>query len=133
MKIYLLRHGETDWSKEGRLQGHTDIPMNEKGIEQINLIADFLNRADEKIDVIISSPLTRARKSAEIIADKIGIKMEDIISEQGLIERHFGAGEGLTLGERNIKFQGKPYPNIESVEDLCKRANTVIFKYVKDF
>ena len=133
MKIYLLRHGETDWSKEGRLQGHTDIPMNEKGIEQIKDAGDFLIRTGEIIDIIITSPLIRAKRSAEIIADKIGYDKKDIIVEQGFIERCFGLGEDLTKEERNAKFSGKGYPNVESVEDLCERAGIAITKYINEY
>lgn len=133
MKIYLLRHGETNWSKEGRLQGHTDIPMNEKGIEQINIAGDFLFRTGEIIDLIISSPLVRAWKSAEIVADKIGYKKEDIVLEQDFIERSFGLGEGLTQEQRNVRFPDRRYPNVESVEDLCERAGIAITKCVKKY
>jgi len=76
MKIYLLRHGETDWYKEGRLQGHTDIPLNQNGIMQINLAGDYLVLINEIIDVVISSPLMRAVKSAEIISMKVGYQPE---------------------------------------------------------
>lgn len=133
MKIYLLRHGETDWSKVGRLQGHTDIPMNEKGILQINTAGEYLRYRCEAIDVIISSPLVRAWKSAEIVADKIGYIKEDIVIEKGFIERSFGMGEGLTLEERNERFCNNDYPNIESIENLCIRAEKAITQCVKKF
>ena len=55
MNIYLLRHGETDWNQEGRLQGHTDIPLNQNGRVQINYAAEILTNLHADIDLIISS------------------------------------------------------------------------------
>jgi len=133
MKIYLLRHGETDWSKEGRLQGHTDIPMNENGIKQIEAVGDYFLQTRMKIDVVISGPLVRALRSAEIVAEKIGYSKDNIMIEQGFIERCFGSGEGLTQKERKIKFTERGCPNVESVEDLCERAGITIKKYVRQF
>ena len=66
MDLYLLRHGETDWNKAGLLQGHTDIPLNENGRKQMRETARKLGDLGVKMDVILSSPLHRARESAEI-------------------------------------------------------------------
>ena len=139
MKIYLLRHGETDWNKAGRLQGHTDIPMNENGIEQISRAGEFFAREVKHIDVIISSPLVRALKSAEIIADKIGYKKENIIVEPNFIERSFGYREGLTKEEqesltekeKDYRISDKGYA--ETVEDICRRGGAAIKKYVEKY
>jgi len=133
MKIYLLRHGETNWSKDGRLQGHINIPMNEKGIRQVNAAGELLSQTGEIIDLIITSPLIRARKSAEIIADKIGYNKEDIVIEYGFIERNFGLEEGLTSEERKMKFPDGRNPDIESVRDLCERAGNTIAKYINEY
>ena len=65
MKIYLIRHGETDWNLEQRLQGATDIPLNENGLELARETAKGLQ--DVPFDVVYTSPLTRARQTAEII------------------------------------------------------------------
>ena len=134
MKIYLLRHGETDWSKVGRLQGHTDNPLNERGIRQICDAGDYFLREGETIDVIVSSPLIRARKSAEIIADKIGYDKGDIVIEQGLIERCFGPKEGLT-GEEFATLTAKERAEriaekgaAETVDEICERAGVAIQK-----
>ena len=72
MKIYLLRHGATDWAEEGRIQGHTDNPLNPHGKSQAASAGCFFARMNERIDIIVSSPLLRAFQSAEIVADKIG-------------------------------------------------------------
>ena len=71
MKIYLLRHGETDWNIEGRLQGRMDIPMNESGKEQIKAIGQFLKDSGFCVGRIISSPLLRAKQTTEIISKTI--------------------------------------------------------------
>lgn len=134
MKIFLLRHGETNWNSEGRLQGHQDIPMNEKGIQQVQKAGELLLHKKEKIDKIISSPLLRAKQSAKIVASQLGYPKEDIIIEPGFIERDFGLGEGLTLEERKQKFPLEyVYPNMESLENLCKRAEAAITKCVKEY
>ena len=72
MKIYLARHGETDWNSEKRFQGHRDIPMNETGIRQMEELARRIRDKGITFTGIISSPLKRARKSAEMIAEKTG-------------------------------------------------------------
>ena len=69
--FYLIRHGQTDWNVEHKLQGQKDIPMNDEGIRQMNDLADKLAETGLTFDLIISSPLDRAKTSAEIIAEKI--------------------------------------------------------------
>ncbi len=88
----LFRHGQTDWNINFLLQGVTDIPMNETGIEQIKLAAKAIKAEDW--DVILTSPLTRAKQTAEIIASENGFS--EIIEQQLLIERSFGEAEGLS-------------------------------------
>lgn len=68
MEICLVRHGETDWNKVGKIQGHTDIELNENGIRQAYACAEYLNNAP--FELIITSPLKRAKQTAEIIAEK---------------------------------------------------------------
>lgn len=87
--FYFLRHGETDWNKVGRLQGFTDIPLNETGRAQARDVVRVLER--HPIDRIVASPLSRARETADIINT---VLKKPIIEEQGLRERHFGIFEG---------------------------------------
>ena len=129
LRIYLLRHGETDWNKEERLQGHKDILMNEQGIMQIKEVASHIHSNSMEIDVIISSPLCRARMSAEIVAEEIGYFCKNIIIEPLFIERSFGNAEGLTKEERSDKSE-EEY-GMESVEMLCERAKKGITKYIE--
>ena len=66
--IGFVRHGVTAWNKEGRAQGNTDVPLDEEGIEMAERVADRIQL--EEWDVIYTSPLVRAKKTAEIIAEK---------------------------------------------------------------
>ncbi len=123
MNIYLLRHGETDWNREGRLQGRTDIPLNEAGREQVRRAADILAARAPDIELIITSPLARARESAEIAAGRLsGAGGAAILTEPLLTERSYGAGEGTTPEERAAKFPDGIYPGKESWEALLQRG-----------
>ena len=133
MNIYLVRHGETDWNREERLQGHTDIPLNQNGRLQINHAAEVLENLCVDIDLIISSPLLRAYESAEIFAEKLSYEKDNIVTEPLLIERCFGVGEGLTIGERKEKYPDNIYPEMESFKDLIERAHSVFDKIVKSY
>lgn len=128
MNIYLIRHGETDWNQAGRLQGHTDIALNEKGKMQVDGVALMMERLGVKMDRIISSPLLRARESAEIVAERLGYQKERISVEDLLIECCFGAGEGMTAKERKAKYPDAAYPGREFFEDLVKRAHAAFEK-----
>ena len=89
MIIYLMRHGETEWNKEGRLQGQSDIPLNELGLELAKKTAEGLQ--DVPFDAVFSSPLQRALVTAEII---VGDRKLPVATDDRLKEIHFGAGEG---------------------------------------
>ena len=130
MNIYMLRHGETDWNQVGRLQGHTDIPLNQAGKEQINVAAETLIGLGIDIDLIYASPLARAHESAEIVADRLGYGKKNVIIEPLLVERSFGVGEGMTLSERTEQYPGRNYPGMESFEQLIERAHQVFQKIV---
>ena len=87
----LVRHGQTDWNAERRLQGATDIPLNDVGREQAREAVATL--ADYQWDAIVSSPLSRAAETADLIAEGLGLTVARRIPE--LIERSFGPAEGL--------------------------------------
>ena len=137
MSIYLLRHGETDWNKEGRIQGHTDIPLNQNGRLQIAQTAAGLAGICPDMDLILCSPLSRARESARIAADRLSYPEDRIIEEQLLIERCFGEAEGLTAAEREEKYPNYQYsdtgyyfPGMESFDDLMGRARNAMERIV---
>ena len=101
--LLLVRHGETDWNAEGRLQGHTDRPLNEFGRRQARALAERL--AGDGIDAIYASDLARARETAEIVGARVGLP---VLLEPGLRERNWGNWEGLTGPERDrVEYAGE--------------------------
>lgn len=117
MEIALVRHGQTDYNRDGRLQGSSDIPLNETGIAQAGEAARLL--ADETWDAVVSSPLERAAVTADIIAAQLDL---DVAGRYpSLIERAYGEAEGLTKHEAIARF-GDDWPGEESYDDLQRRA-----------
>lgn len=127
MKIYLLRHGQTDWNLEGKMQGRKDIPMNDTGIKQMMELSEHLRKMNFHVDFIISSPLNRAKESAKIVAETIGFE-GNIVYDEDFIERSFGLAEGL-VWTKDLNLNDEKYA-VETVEDVCKRAKIAIDKYM---
>lgn len=98
MKFYFVRHGETDWNVEKKIQGSTDVPLNENGLYQARTLADKLVSGHYQIDRVYTSPQLRASVTAQIAAASIGV---ECIPLQDLIEMDFG------------KWEGDNWPNIE--------------------
>ena len=127
MKIFITRHGQTEWNALGRLQGRKDIELNEVGKEQALTTGEKIK--DEKIDIIITSPLKRARKTAEIINETVKC---NIIFEDSLKERGYGIFEGMIRKEINDElinsdilnnyYINKEYKEIETIQSLCSRV-----------
>lgn len=92
--FYFVRHGETDWNKAGRIQGHTDIPLNETGRAQAEQVVSILARMP--IHRIVASSLSRAYETASII--NAGLQ-KPLAVDEGLKERHFGEYEGLSISD----------------------------------
>jgi len=90
--LYFIRHGQTDWNLQKKIQGITDIPLNETGIREAQSAA--IEIAKKKWDRIISSPLLRARQTAEILNQNIGLKLE---TDERLREFDLGDLEGQPL------------------------------------
>lgn len=123
MFIGLVRHGETDWNAGGILQGQTDIPLNANGLKQAAALAERL-KGEEKIwDAVISSDLSRARTTAEIIAKRLDIPM--LAPDIRLRERYFGEVEGTTEAQREEKW-GSDWRNLnlgaETDEEMRARG-----------
>ena len=101
--LLLVRHGETDWNASGRLQGHTDRPLNDYGRRQARELADRL--ADDGIAAIYTSDLSRAKETAEIVGARLGLP---VVIDADLRERNWGSWEGLTPSERDaVAFEGE--------------------------
>ncbi len=125
MKLYVMRHGQTDWNVLGKVQGATDIELNEIGLEQAQNAKQELHQYN--IDMIFCSPLKRTRKTAEIINED---KKVPIVYEDKLIERYFGELEGSKPMEDEIfqKYNFWDYEadikicQVESVKEICQRV-----------
>ncbi len=133
MKLLLTRHGQTDWNVKGKIQGMTDTELNETGIKQAKQVREKL--LNENIDVIITSPLKRARKTAEIIGEGRHIP---IIYDERIRERCFGKFEGLTPNEFdfsqiwNYKLN-KHYEGAESTGELFDRVTDFLDKIKEEY
>jgi uncharacterized phosphatase len=121
-QICLIRHGETDWNYFGRIQGSTDIPLNDRGRDQARSVARYLGREDW--DCIYSSPLSRAFDTATAIAGETGIS--DIVTDPRLRERDFGEAEGIEVAMRGEVYGIGPIPGAETREDVQVRALEVL-------
>jgi probable phosphoglycerate mutase len=119
-EILLARHGETDWNRARRVQGHTDVPLNAAGFEQADALARQL--ATEPLLAIYSSDLERARETAAAVARSQGL---DIVVDPDLREKHFGTWEGLTdleIAERFPDAVGGRWGDGETTEGVAERV-----------
>ncbi|MFL5916105.1 MAG: histidine phosphatase family protein [Gaiellaceae bacterium] len=102
-RLLLVRHGETDWNADGRLQGQTDRPLSDFGRTQALRLAGEL--AEEELEAIYSSDLARALETAEIVAERVGLP---VLLDPDLREKDWGTWEGLTAVERDrVEFVGE--------------------------
>jgi broad specificity phosphatase PhoE len=99
MRILLVRHGETDWNRQGRCQGATDLDLNETGVRQAEKVAADLTK--EEIHVVYSSNLKRAIQTARVICRPHGLA---VTIDDGFRELHHGKLEGLTLSDIQVAF-----------------------------
>jgi broad specificity phosphatase PhoE len=99
--ILLVRHGETDWNAEKRIQGQTNSSLNERGREQARALAEQLE--GQQIDAVYSSDLDRARETAEILALRLDLP---VVLDPDLRERNFGSWEGRTVDELEELWPG---------------------------
>jgi probable phosphoglycerate mutase len=131
--LILVRHGETTWNAEGRVQGHSNSPLNERGRQQAQRVAQHL--AKLKVQVIYSSDSTRARETAELIAATHRLP---VMASEELRERNYGVLEGKTLAEA-ARTQGTWFltwqenrhnapPAGESQQQMCERIMEAIRK-----
>jgi 2,3-bisphosphoglycerate-dependent phosphoglycerate mutase len=106
--IYLMRHGETTWNRVGRQQGHNDSPLTETGIEQAQAAGRLLQRAIPDIHNVCveTSPLGRARQTALIVGEILGLDPNVILVAPLLIEHHLGNWQGLTHAEIDARYPG---------------------------
>jgi uncharacterized phosphatase len=117
--LYLVRHGETDWNRQRRIQGRTDIPLNATGREQAR--ATGMRLASRTWDGVAASPLDRARETAAIIAAEIGLGDPELVP--ALVERDYGEAEGMDWRQIEERFpDGAPVPGRESRHEVADRV-----------
>lgn len=127
--LYLMRHGETDWNAVQRIQGHSDIPLNENGVRTMTEAGKRLKELGFHVDRIAVSPLRRAGQTARIIGEAIGYTGE-YLRDDDLIERSFGSAEGLSLLD-HPDLSDETY-GVEPLEHLRQRVETVLRRYRSD-
>ena len=126
MKLYVLRHGQTNYNLEGKFQGQVNILLNEKGIEQALNVEKIFKKID--IDLIISSPLSRAIETVKRISN---LKKIDIIIDERIIERSFGKLEGK-YSISDFEANTNKY-NIESMNALKKRVYSFLEELIENY
>ena len=124
----LLRHGQTDWNIDYRLQGTSDIPLNETGIAQAIAAAEAI---DPSWDVVLASPLSRAVDTANIVANRH--QLGEVVLNQLLLERSFGEAEGLHYETWREKYPDSVVPGGESLAALEARAQKLLQTLVRDY
>ena len=132
MKLFVARHGQTTWNAQNKVCGITDVELTEKGIEQAKELANITQK--HNIDTIISSPLKRAIKTSQIVADKNNITLQ---IEELLIEQNYGIYEGVDrkndnflANKRNFAYR---YPNGESMMQVAYRIYALIDKIKEQY
>ena len=127
--IVVVRHGETDWNAGRRIQGQTDIPLNERGRAQAGEIAELLAGAGPWSGVL-ASPLDRARTTGSIIAERLGLPQPEIVAD--LVERDFGAAEGVLVSDAVARWPGLEVDDAEGLDALARRGASALVRTLQD-
>lgn len=140
MKLFFIRHGQTDWNTKGKIQGSCDIELNATGIKQAEELGNKVLENKYRFSRIYTSPQRRAVKTAEILSKATNIEYTQM---EGLEEINLGEWEGLTWAEVRAKYPteyeewylnrryAKP-PKGESYEDMLQRVLTSIYKIIDE-
>ena len=126
--VAFIRHGQTDWNRDDRMQGSSDIPLNDTGRAQALEAVEVLRPT--AWDVVVSSPLVRARETAEIIAAALEIELGASYPE--FVERDYGPFEGANATECIARYPGKDYPDAESISSVVERGLHGLVKVAAD-
>ncbi|ABX42269.1 histidine phosphatase family protein [Lachnoclostridium phytofermentans] len=140
MNIYFIRHGETDWNVENKIQGSNDIDLNENGINQALALGEKVKTQGLPIHKVYSSPQKRARKTAKILSEALQV---DHIVKAGLEEMNLGRWEGFTWKEVketdsetfniwHANRNTKETPDGESYEEVLSRSIAAIQSILKN-
>lgn len=118
--IGLIRHGETDWNIQRRMQGQENLPLNARGQQQSAELAQLIAQSGWTWQTLVSSPLQRALDTAQAISQTLNSMPIRVLDQ--LIERDFGGASDLTRSEAKVKFPDGNIPGLEKQEDLTKRV-----------
>lgn len=117
-RLMLVRHGRTDWNLRGRLQGSTDVPLDDAGRAQARAAARALG--EHEWDTVVTSPLARAVETGHIIAAHLKIVASEPVP--GLVERSYGTAEGWTRADAERRWPGGAFPGLEPLEAVAARG-----------
>ena len=132
--ICLVRHGQTDWNKDFLIQGRYDIPLNDTGRKQILTTSQRLKETNIKWDVFVSSPLSRAYETCEIVCKELGYINPTIEKRENLIEREFGVADGLPICDETYeKILNDEYEGMEKSYEINDRAIKEILDIAKEY
>ncbi|PZQ92033.1 MAG: histidine phosphatase family protein [Leifsonia xyli] len=129
MTLAFVRHGQTDWNRDGRFQGSSDIPLNDTGREQARDAERMLE--EWSWDAVVSSPLSRARETAEIVAAGLGLPLGPAYPE--LAERDYGPLEGMSDAEVMARWPDRAYPGAETLDSVVERCLRGLDRIDADF
>ena len=133
-RLVIVRHGQTDWNKAGRMQGSTDIELNDLGREQAREAAVELrgfSREGESWEVLAASPLSRAEETAHIIGLELGISQ--VLTVPGVIERSFGEAEGKVLTYEQSRHPEQRYTGVEPEAEVYRRGIMALQELVREY
>lgn len=132
--ICLVRHGQTDWNKQFLIQGRYDIPLNDTGRNQIHTTSSKLKETNIKWDVFLSSPLSRAVETCEIICKDLSYENVEIIKRVNLIEREFGEADGIPISDDvYVNILNDNYKGMETSAEINNRAINEILDIAKTY
>ncbi|MDE5936643.1 MAG: histidine phosphatase family protein [Ruminococcus sp.] len=134
MKIYSTRHGQTDYNKDEIVLGITDVPLNETGMRQAEMLADEIKKIND-INFIIASPMIRAQTTAKIVAKICGL---EIITDDRLREWNYGEYEGKSrftdsFADDKKEFAVRMGRTGESPFQLCHRVYSLLDEIIKKY
>ncbi|WP_152978124.1 histidine phosphatase family protein [Curtobacterium sp. S6] len=129
-RLVVVRHGQTDWNKAGRMQGSSDIPLNDTGRQQAREAGQALAEQNASWHFLGSSPLSRAQETARIIGEYVGIGQIHTIP--GVIERAYGTAEGETLSFEDSRHPQDLFDGVEPEGDVYRRGVATFKQLVMD-
>ncbi len=126
--LYFLRHGESEFNKANTWSGSSDTPLTSKGVDQAKQAGQKAHKKALKFDLIITSPLSRAKQTALIFAEQMGYNQSKVLVRSDTVERNFGELEGNKNLVASTKYfideaSIDQYKDVEKLKDLQKRAD----------